>query len=66
MPATARIYRIQRKIKLLPQPIAISGLKILGDSRKFATLESGEKQYFVVVVNDEELQVVKLRNEGKQ
>ena len=49
----------------ISQQIAVSGLKILGDSRKIATLESGEKQYFAIGVNDEEIQLIMLCNEGK-
>ncbi len=51
--------------KFLTQPIAVSGLKILGDSRKILMLKSSVKQYFAIGVNDEELQLVKLCNEGK-
>jgi hypothetical protein len=52
--------------KFLAQPIAESGLKIRGDSRKIATLESGGKQHFIVGVNNEKLQLIKLWNRGKQ
>lgn len=34
-----------------------SGLRVNGDARKIKTLESGGKQYLVVAVNDEKLQV---------
>jgi hypothetical protein len=50
----------------LAQPIAGSGLKIHGDSRNIALLESGEKQYFAVGINDDELQLTILCNEDKQ
>lgn len=52
--------------KFLTQPIAKSRLKIPGDSRKITILEAGEKQYIAAGVNEEELQLVKLCNEGKQ
>jgi hypothetical protein len=66
MPVTACIYRALAEIFFFTQPIAESGLKIRGDSRKIITLESGEKQYFAVGVNDQKLQLIKLCNEGKQ
>jgi len=56
--------RGENKFKM--QPIAESGLIIRGDSRKIQALNSGEIQHFVIGVNDEKLQLVKLRNEGKQ
>jgi len=43
-----------------------SGLKIFGDPRKIEAFKSGSKQYLVVGVNDEELQLIKLCNGGKQ
>ena len=48
--------------KFYSQPIARSGLKIKGDSRKILLLESDGKQHFIVGVNNEKLQLVKLWN----
>jgi hypothetical protein len=52
--------------KFLTQAIAESGLFLKGDSRNIRALKSNERQHFVAAINDGELQMIKLRKEGKQ